>query len=338
MIVLGIESSCDETAASLVQDGQKILSNVVSSQQALHRKYKGVFPEVACRQHVESIIPVIEIALKEADISREEIDLIAVAKGPGLIGALLIGLNVAKALSWSWDIPFVGVNHIEAHLYAALLDHNEVVFPAVGVIISGGHTQLLKIDTLGSYTLLGTTVDDAIGEAFDKVASLLHLPYPGGPAIEELARKGNPDAYLFRSGQIKERPLDLSFSGLKTRVLQTVKEESHLTEKKKADIAASFQKAACLGVVQRVVLACAMTQAKTILLGGGVSSNEYLRDLLYQSLPQANLYFPRKELCVDNAAMIAALGFHVYQRNKQGDSLEVEPMARLPLGVFPQRG
>jgi N6-L-threonylcarbamoyladenine synthase len=219
MIVLGIESTCDETACAIVKDGKDILSNIIHSQSEMHSPFGGVFPELACRRHVDAIIPVIRDAMMHAHVSKNEIDLIAVSKGPGLIGALLIGLNVAKALSMAWDIPFIGINHVEAHLYAAIMPLESPPFPALGIVISGGHTFMVKMRGIGSYEGIGTTQDDAIGEAFDKVASLLHLPYPGGPAIEQLAKQGNPSRFSFRPANVKGRPWDFSFSGLKTNVL-----------------------------------------------------------------------------------------------------------------------
>lgn len=261
MLVLGIESTCDETACAIVRDGQDILANVVASQIDLHDEYGGVVPELACRRHIDLMIPVIEQALEQAKISLDDIDLIAVAHGPGLIGALLIGLNTAKALSFALQKPFIGVNHVEAHLYAALMSNPQTVeFPCLGVVLSGGHTALVLINQIGEYELIGQTVDDAVGEAFDKVAKMLDLPYPGGPQIEQLARLGNPQRHSFKAGQVKGHPLDFSFSGLKTAVLYTIRgpkgqgSDIVLTDADKTDIAASFQQAALEDIVKKNAL------------------------------------------------------------------------------------
>ena len=238
MIVLGIESTCDETGAAIVKDGREILSNVVASSADVHEKYKGVFPELACRRHIDAIIPVIDEAMQKAGVTPEEIDCIAVARGPGLVGALLIGMNAAKGLSIAWQKPLIGVNHVEAHLYASMMDLDHIPSPALGLVLSGGHTLLLKIWDVGRYEPIGTTVDDAIGEAFDKVAALLGLPYPGGPPVERLAKTGNRSAYSFTAGKVKKNPFDFSFSGLKTAVLYAVRGK----EIEKSDVAASFKK------------------------------------------------------------------------------------------------
>lgn len=337
MLVLGIETTCDETACSVVRDGREILSNVIASQADLHAQYGGVFPEVACRRHIDVLIPTIREALLQAGVSQEKIDLIAVAKGPGLIGALLIGLNAAKALSLAWERPFVGVNHVEAHLYAAMMPQDKLFFPSLGVVISGGHTFLVRILEIGSYELLGSTVDDAIGEAFDKVATLLHLPYPGGPAIEALAKQGDPTRYPFKAGKVKGHPFDFSFSGLKTNVLYTVKgantgkhSPSLLPEEERPHIAASFQEAALLDIVDKTLKASKEFSCQHIFLGGGVSQNQHLRTLFAKrsSLP---LYWPPPGLSLDNAAMIAGLGYHVFQKSGRGDSFDLEPLPRIPL-------
>lgn len=268
MLVLGLESTCDETACAIVQDGRTILSNVVASQIDLHAEYGGVVPELACRRHVDVLLPIVDEALRQAAVTLAQIDLIAVAQGPGLVGALLLGLNAAKAFSIALDKPFIGVNHIEAHLYAALMSHSAAVtFPALGVILSGGHTNLMRMDAIGSYTTLSQTVDDAIGEAFDKVAKILDLPYPGGPQIEALARHGDPHRYPFKAGRVKASPLDFSFSGLKTAVLYATKAAT-LSHQDKCDLAASFQRAALSDIVKKTTKAAAETQCQTIVLGG----------------------------------------------------------------------
>jgi N6-L-threonylcarbamoyladenine synthase len=331
VLVLGIESTCDETGLALVRDGKEIFSNFVASQEDLHQKYGGVIPELACRRHID-VLP--SLFQKTLCVPKEAIDLIAVAKGPGLIGTLLIGLNFAKGLALALNIPLVGVNHLEAHLYAVLMEQTPQ-FPALGVIISGGHTALVKVNGIGSYHLIGQTQDDAIGEAFDKVAKILHLPYPGGPQIEKLAQQGNPQRYRFTCGRVKGRPFDFSYSGLKTAVLYLVKGQNAakdapllVKETDKADIAAGFQHAAFSCLVEKILHAAKHYQCQSILLGGGVSQNCYLRAFLEK---EANVpvFWPPRGLSLDNAAMIAGLGFHTYLQ-KGADCIDLEPLTRIP--------
>jgi N6-L-threonylcarbamoyladenine synthase len=334
MIVLGIESTCDETGAALVQDGHKILSNVVASSADIHARYGGVFPELACRRHIDALLPVIEEALHQAQLSPSEVDLIAVAKGPGLIGALLIGMNAAKGLSIAWEKPFLGVNHVEAHLFAAMMGAPRA-FPALGLVLSGGHTLMLKIHDVGRYERIGSTVDDAIGESFDKVAALLGLPYPGGPHVEKLALEGDPKAHPFSAGKVKKSPLDFSFSGLKTNVLYTVKGQNglgrgDLSRKERADIAASFQETAFNDVVNKAQIAMKTFDCRSIFLGGGVCNNRRLRALFEERFPQIPVFWPGLELSADNAAMIAGLGYHQFLERGEGDSLDLEVQTRIP--------
>lgn len=317
MIVLGIESSCDEMAVAVVEDGVKILSNVIASQASLHEKTHGVFPETAAREHIHLFLPAIREALREANLSPEAIDKIAVANGPGLIGSLLIGVNVAKSLALAWNKPLVGVNHVEAHLYAAMMRETPL-FPSIGLVISGGHTLLLRIPEIGVYETIGTTVDDAVGEAFDKVATLLGLPYPGGPAIEALAKEGDPSRYLFKPGRVKNQSWNFSFSGLKTQVLYALKGQNGSKEaltllpvSEKSHLAASFQETALKNLVSKVEEALSHFPSKAVYIGGGVSNNERLRLLFSQANLPVPLYFPGKNLSLDNAAMIAGLGFFV---------------------------
>ncbi len=337
MLILGIETTCDESACAIVRDGREILSNAVASQADLHEIYGGVVPELACRRHIDTLIPIIKEALEVANTTLQEIDLIAVAKGPGLIGALLIGLNTAKALAFSLDKPFIGINHIEAHIYAATMCHPEetLEFPCLGVVISGGHTSLVKIHALGEYELLAQTVDDAIGEAFDKVAAMLGFHYPGGPIIEKLAKKGDPLRFPFKAGRVKSNPLNFSFSGLKTNVLYTIKgpnSNKHspciIAEEEKKDVAASFQYTACQDLVKKTLQAARSFPCKGIFFGGGVSNNRYLRQLFEDS--EIPCYWPTAELSLDNAAMIAGLAYHTYKKNPQGDALDLEASTRLP--------
>lgn len=337
-LLLGIETTCDETACAFVRGGKEILANAVFSQAELHQQYGGVFPELACRRHIDTIIPVIEKAFAEAGVTPEDVDAIAVAKGPGLIGPLLIGLNTAKALAFAWDIPLLGINHVEAHLYAAMMPLEDPPLPGLGLVVSGGHTLLVKIQAIGSYEPIGTTVDDSIGEAFDKVASLLGLPYPGGPAIEELAKQGDATAFPFKAGVVKGQKWDFSFSGLKTNVLYVVKgkntgknDASTIEEERKPDIAASFQETALRDVVDKAVAAAQAFGCRAIYVGGGVSNNQRLRALFREREPRLPVHFPEPALTLDNAAMIAGLGFHCLQKNPKGDGLEIEPQTRIPL-------
>jgi len=331
-LVLGIESTCDETACAIVRNGTDILANVISSQIDLHKEYGGVVPELACRRHVDILIPVIQEALETADVTLEDIDIIAVAHGPGLIGALLIGLTAAKTLSIALDKPFIGINHIEAHLYAAVMSQPEAIsFPAVGVVVSGGHTALVLIKNIGEYQLIGQTIDDAIGEAFDKVAKILDLPYPGGPQIEALAKTGNKSRFSFKPGVVKTNPYDFSFSGLKTAVLYAVKgqrgEQASILESDPAiihDVAASFQHAALSDVVKKALLAAKEYHCNTLIFGGGVTNNQRLREMFDEVNPDLNYVWPLLGLSLDNAAMIAGLGYHHYLRREVGDSLDLE--------------
>jgi N6-L-threonylcarbamoyladenine synthase len=332
MIVLGIESTCDETACAIVRDGHEILSHIIASQADLLAQWGGVFPELACRRHIDVIATVIQKALDEAHMHIEDIDLIAVANGPGLIGALLIGVNMAKGLSLSTGKPLVGVNHVDAHLYAAMMDKNEKLFPSLGIVVSGGHTFFTKILDIGSYELIGTTVDDAIGEAFDKVARLLGFPYPGGPAIERLALSGDPLRYPFKAGKVKGKPWHFSFSGLKTSVLYALKGQNaqnkiNLSEKEKPHIAASFQQAAFHDLVERAIAAVQHFSLKGIYVGGGVSRNMTLRKLFAQKAANIPIFWPQDILCLDNAAMIAGLGYHKFLKEGAG-SLSLQTFTR----------
>lgn len=325
MLVLGLESTCDETGAAVVKDGKTILSNVLASSADLHEKYGGVFPELACRRHIEAIIPVIDEALQKADVTPEQIDLIAVAKGPGLVGALLIGMNTAKGLSIAWNKPLIGVNHVEAHLYASMMHLPEIPTPALGIVLSGGHTLLIQILDIGTYEAIGTTVDDAVGEAFDKVAVLLGLPYPGGPHVERLAKKGDPKAYSLTAGKVKRNPLDFSFSGLKTAVLYAMKEDTV-----KEDLAASFQETAFKDIAHKAYLASKRFPCQAIFLGGGVCANQRLRQIMSETFPHLPIHWPEGNLSVDNAAMIAGLGAKKILWGS--DPLDLDVQTRIPIG------
>lgn len=338
VIILGIETTCDETACAIVKNGREILSNIISSQIDLHAQYGGVVPELSCRRHIDVLIPTLKKALNDAHLSLSDIDVIAVAHGPGLIGALLIGINAAKALSLATNIPFVGINHVEAHLYAAVMSHpTETLFPCIGIVASGGHTTLVRIDEIGSYTLIGQTIDDAIGEAFDKVAKILGLPYPGGPQIEQLALKGDKQRFAFKGGKVKGKPFDFSFSGLKTAVLYALKGQNlklgfpkDFTEQDKADLSASFQEAALSDLVNKAALAAKEHSCHTLVFGGGVTNNRYLRRMVAEKAPHLQAIWPSVDLSLDNAAMIAGLGYHKYKSNGTGDPLDLEAFTRLP--------
>jgi N6-L-threonylcarbamoyladenine synthase len=307
-LVLGIETSCDETAAALVMGGSDILSSVVSSQIDLHVPFGGVVPEIASRAHLDLLNPVIARAIVEAGVEDRRIDAVACTVGPGLIGALLVGVSAAKALALSWDVPFAGVNHLEAHLYAALLDDPSIELPVVVLLVSGGHTMLIEMRDYGRYRLLGQTIDDAAGEAFDKVARFLGLGYPGGPAVERAAASGDPEAIAFPRA-MRNEGLDFSFSGLKTAVLNHVRANPDVEV---ADIAASFQAAVVDVLVHKARRAAAQVGAKGLALGGGVASNSKLREDLLDACAADGLhgFLPSRAMCTDNAAMIAAAGWH----------------------------
>lgn len=319
MLVLGIETTCDETSCALVQDGEEILTHTIVSQADMHAEYGGVFPEMASREHVLQMLPCLHKTLGTHALN--DIDLIAVANEPGLMGSLLMGVTTAQMLCYALDKPIVGVNHVKAHLYAAMMG-NERHFPALGILLSGGHTFLVDIQNETTYTVISTTVDDAIGEAFDKVASMLGLPYPGGPHIEQLAKQGKKERFSFSAGRVKTNPLAFSFSGIKTNVLYTVS-ETQPDEQAKADIAAAFQDAVFSDVLTKAGKAL-KTEHRAIYVGGGVTMNQTLRTLAKKryDLP---IFFPKKELSLDNAAMIAGMGFHLRSQASTPERLECSP-------------
>ena len=320
-MTLGIETSCDETAAAVLENGRRIRSSVIASQDTLHAPYGGIVPELASRRHVEAVWPVVREALARASVTLADLHGIAATAGPGLIGSLLVGLSFGKALAFGLDIPLVGVNHQEGHLYAALLDHEGLTFPFTGLVASGGHTHLYSAAAPGKYRLLGRTRDDAAGEAFDKVAKFLGLGYPGGPLIEEQARKGDPESIRFPRPMPQQESYDFSFSGLKTAVVNYVRGAagasldpvpSSLDPALVADICASFQEAVVETLVRVTVAAAkACSPPRRIVLVGGVACNERLRSKLTQRAAEDGMevYYPRPSLCTDNAAMIAAAGY-----------------------------
>jgi N6-L-threonylcarbamoyladenine synthase len=307
-LVLGIETSCDETAAALVLGGYDVVSNVVSTQVDLHSDFGGVVPEIASRAHLDVLNPVIARAIVEAGIDEERIDAVACTVGPGLIGALLVGVSAAKALAMAWDVPFVGVNHMEAHLYAASLEDPTLEFPLLVMLVSGGHTMLVEMQDHGRYRLVGQTIDDAAGEAFDKVARFLDLGYPGGPAIDAAALDGDPEAIRFPRAMMDDG-YDFSFSGLKTSVMNYVRKHPDVSSQ---DVAASFQAAVVDVLVTKARRAAAEIGATGIVLGGGVAANSLLREQVLDACERDGIqgFLPSRSMCTDNAAMIAATGWH----------------------------
>jgi N6-L-threonylcarbamoyladenine synthase len=307
-LVLGIETSCDETAAALVLGGHDVVSSVVSTQVDLHADFGGVVPEIASRAHLDVLNPVIARAIVEAGVDEERIDAVACTVGPGLIGALLVGVSAAKSLAMAWDVPFVGVNHMEAHLYAASLEDPTLEFPLLVLLVSGGHTLLVEMQDHGRYRLVGQTIDDAAGEAFDKVARFLDLGYPGGPAIDRAALDGDPEAIRFPRA-IMDEGFDFSFSGLKTAVVNYVRKHPDVSSE---DVAASFQAAVVDVLVTKARRAAAELGSTGIVLGGGVAANSLLREQLLDACEHDGIqgFLPSREMCTDNAAMIAATGWH----------------------------
>ena len=336
--ILGIETSCDETAAAVVADGKIIKSSVIASQTKLHEKYGGVVPEIASRAHIEKIYPVINEALARAKVSEDDINAVAVANQPGLTVALVIGVTAAKTLAFVWEKPLIAINHLHAHLQSAVLGEKDLQLPAVALIVSGGHTSLYDYRSPLEPQLLGSTIDDAAGEAFDKVANILRLPYPGGPSIEKAAEKGNPKATKFPRSMLGPHSLDFSFSGIKTAVLyycrgQDMKGEDKvdsMSEQEIADIAASFQAAVIDVLIKKTQRAAERIGAKTILLGGGVAANNQLRDRLQQmcdeNRPPKKLLIAPKQYCTDNAVMVASLAYHKFKAKLFAD-LTLEPKA-----------
>jgi N6-L-threonylcarbamoyladenine synthase len=332
--ILGIETSCDETAAAVVVRAREVRSSVVASQIDQHARYGGVVPEIASRAHVETLTPVIAQALVESGFADDEIDAVAATCGPGLVGSLLVGVSAAKALALVWDVPFVAVNHLEGHLYAAFLEEPDLDLPLVVLLVSGGHTMLVHMEDHGRYRLLGSTIDDAAGEAFDKVARYLGLGYPGGPLIDKLATQGDPQAIAFPRGMIDrddERRHDFSFSGLKTAVVNHVRKHPDVAT---ADVAASFQEAVVDVLVTKARRAARAVGAKGRCLGGGVATNSALRDRFAQACAEDGIraFVPSRAMCTDNAAMIAAAGW--WRLQSDGPSpldTGATPNLRLPL-------
>ena len=342
MKILGIETSCDETAASVVQDGRILLSNVIKSQIDIHTEYGGVVPEIAARSHIEVMLPVVNRALKDADTSWNDIEAIAVTHAPGLIGSLLVGTLTARTLALVKNKPLYPIHHIKAHVYANFLLEKIPEFPVLALIVSGGHSQLVLFRSHADYEILGQTQDDAVGEAFDKVAKILGLPYPGGPSISKAATDGDPDKYTLPKSKL-QNPLDFSFSGLKTAVLRIVQKEvgkdytfpSHqlanlLNDTQKNDFAASFQKIAVETLVDKTVLAYNQHSPASVVIAGGVAANQDLRKQLTDRLPIV-VDYPPIELCTDNAAMIATLAYYQAQSSQPIDPRKLEVFPSLSI-------
>lgn len=335
MYILGIETSCDETSAAVVKDGREIVSNIILSQEILHRQFGGVVPEIACRAHLESIISVIDNALLDARIQLTEIDAVAVVNTPGLIGALLIGMTTAKTLCMVLDVPLITVNHLHAHIYANNLESQNIQYPVISLVVSGGHTNLFLSESETNHLLLGSTIDDAAGEAFDKVSKILGLGYPGGPIIDKLAKQGNHNAVIFPRSYLEKGSLDFSFSGLKTAVLYYYRgQDSRISkpeapsDQKVADIAAGFQEAVIDVLVDKTILASRVYNVRGILVGGGVAANSRLRQRLRDKSEEINIpvYFPSPRLCTDNAAMVAGLAYKKYlEKDIAGLDVEAIP-------------
>ena len=319
MITLAIETSCDETSVAVVENGRNVLSNTISSQIEIHKRFGGVVPEVASRKHLESINKIIETSLKEADKTLEEIDNIGVVYGPGLVGALLVGISTAKAIAFATNKPLIPVNHIESHIFANFIEHKDLEPPFTCLVVSGGHTHLVYVEDYGKYELLGRTRDDAAGEAFDKVARTLGLEYPGGPIIDKLAKSGNKEAIKFPRTYLEEGTYDFSFSGLKTSVLNYINNcKQKDIEINLEDVAASFQAAVVDVLVEKSVLAAKSKGSNIIAIAGGVASNQGLRDALTKRCEKEGitLKYPSKILCTDNAAMVGCVAYYNFKRGK----------------------
>lgn len=323
VLILSIESSCDETAAAVVENGRNVLSNVISTQIEIHKEFGGVVPEVASRKHIENISDVVDEALKNANVTSEQIDAVAVTYGPGLVGALLVGVNFAKGLAFAWQKPLIGINHIEGHISANYIEDKNLEPPFICMVASGGHSHLVYVRNYGKYEILGVTRDDAAGEAFDKIARAIGLGYPGGPLVDKAAKSGNKDAIKFPRVIIDEETLDFSFSGLKSAVLNYI----HNSEQKKEkvvieDVAASFQEAVVEVLAMKTMKAAKKKNCKTVALAGGVASNSRLREILQEQCQEAGYKFtkPSPVLCTDNAAMIGAAAYYKYLNKQFADS------------------
>ena len=332
MRILGIETSCDETGVAIYDEEKGLIANQLHTQIALHADYGGVVPELASRDHIRKLAPLLQAALQEAHLTAKDIDGIAYTSGPGLVGALLVGSTVARSLAYAWNVPAIGVHHMEGHLLAPMLEENPLHFPFVALLVSGGHTQLVRVDGVGRYELLGESIDDAAGEAFDKTAKLLGLDYPGGAALARLALKGTPNRFAFPRPMTDRPGLDFSFSGLKTfaanTLHQVMQEEGELTEQSKADIAYAFQEAVVDTLAIKCKRALKQTGLKRLVIAGGVSANKQLRQTLAELMQQlgGDVFYPQPQFCTDNGAMIAYAGFLRLKQGQQQDlAIEVRP-------------
>lgn len=336
MRILGIETSCDETGVAIYDEEKGLVANQLYTQIALHADYGGVVPELASRDHIRKTTPLIQAALAEANLTADQIDGVAYTSGPGLVGALLVGSTIARSLAYAWNVPAIGVHHMEGHLLAPMLDENRPHFPFIALLVSGGHTQLVQVEGVGKYNVIGESIDDAAGEAFDKTAKLLGLDYPGGAALSRLAEKGSPTRFTFPRPMTDRPGLDFSFSGLKTSaantVNQAIKEEGELTEQTKADIAYAFQDAVIDTLAIKCKRALKETGYRRLVIAGGVSANKKLRETLAEMMKdlKGEVFYPQPQFCTDNGAMIAYTGF---LRLKQGqhDELEIEVKPRWPM-------
>lgn len=331
MRILGIETSCDETGVAIYDEEKGLIANQLYSQIALHAEYGGVVPELASRDHLKKTIPLIQAALAEANCKPSDIDAIAYTAGPGLIGALLVGASIGRSLAYAWRVPIVPVHHMEGHLMAAFLDENQPSFPFVALLVSGGHTQLILVKQLGDYTLLGESIDDAAGEAFDKTAKLLGIDYPGGAQLSKLAEHGDSSRFTFPRPMTDRRSLDFSFSGLKTFAANTIYQHEN-TPQNHADIARAFEDAAVDTLAIKCKYALEKTGAKQLVVAGGVSANSHLRQKLHDLMQRRNgqVFYPKTEFCTDNGAMIAYAGF-LRAKNNLSSSLNIQVRPRWPL-------
>ena len=332
MRILGIETSCDETGVAIYDEEKGLIANQLHTQIALHADYGGVVPELASRDHIRKLAPLLQAALQEANLTAKDIDGVAYTCGPGLVGALLVGSTVARSLAYAWNVPAIGIHHMEGHLLAPMLEENPPHFPFVALLVSGGHTQLVRVDGVGRYELLGESIDDAAGEAFDKTAKLLGLDYPGGAALARLALNGTPNRFVFPRPMTDRPGLDFSFSGLKTfaanTLHQVMKEEGELAEQSKADIAYAFQEAVVDTLAIKCKRALKQTGLKRLVIAGGVSANKQLRQTLAELMQQlgGEVFYPQPQFCTDNGAMIAYAGFLRLKQGQQQDlAIEVRP-------------